>query len=621
MTEELETEEDFRDRLQSYLTRRFYFLQGLRDGLDKDISQEIDAYNGKDAQIDAMPSYTTKIKLPTVYSQVQTIKARMNRNLFEGDNYMKVFMEGKEFKKIQREVTMWAQAEMDKLKLKDRATDFLEQALVSRTSWILLRPINEKIPQDNGKVDTKFHIEYDIHPWRDVWFDTKARDVMSTDFFIKKISPMWKIFQHRDKYFNLENVHPTENAFSGEPGQRNSVDLQQDNYRGQNFSTGSETGPSYNEQEGQSQGTGMDEVEIHEYYGLFDFSPLQPSDPDYQPDMREIVATMTNKNNLIRYQEVTMPLRRSRLIFPIRPIRQASSLVGKSIPQLTKDQQHQLNLAESFRMQNLKNLVKLLFKYNKNSDINLEEIFNGDGNAIGWDEGPDDIQIFDQKNLLSETTLLIRDINQSIQATTGAVDAVSGGANVPDTARGQMALAQEANFKFQMMTENVYNDIRDFINYALILLIEYNSPKILLRWPEIGAFLDQDIADLEDNYYFDINLRDASTRRDLEQSQWANMIGIVGPLIQQNGGNMNELIKRLLTIFGMNDPEAVLEPESPDQIVAKLENNPQLKAEVFQIIQQLAAQKEGGAPAGPGGSPAPVQASEAADAQNIQELS
>ena len=324
MTEELETEEDFRDRLQSYLTRRFYFLQGLRDGLDKDISQEIDAYNGKDAQIDAMPSYTTKIKLPTVYSQVQTIKARMNRNLFEGDNYMKVFMEGKEFKKIQREVTMWAQAEMDKLKLKDRATDFLEQALVSRTSWILLRPINEKIPQDNGKVDTKFHIEYDIHPWRDVWFDTKARDVMSTDFFIKKISPMWKIFQHRDKYFNLENVHPTENAFSGEPGQRNSVDLQQDNYRGQNFSTGSETGPSYNEQEGQSQGTGMDEVEIHEYYGLFDFSPLQPSDPDYQPDMREIVATMTNKNNLIRYQEVTMPLRRSRLIFPIRPIRQAS---------------------------------------------------------------------------------------------------------------------------------------------------------------------------------------------------------------------------------------------------------------------------------------------------------
>ena len=201
------------------------------------------------------------------------------------------------------------------------------------------------------------------------------------------------------------------------------------------------------------------------------------------------------------------------------------------------------------------------------------------------------------------------------------MDAVSGGANVPDTARGQMALAQEANFKFQMMTENVYNDIRDFINYALILLIEYNSPKILLRWPEIGAFLDQDIADLEDNYYFDINLRDASTRRDLEQSQWANMIGIVGPLIQQNGGNMNELIKRLLTIFGMNDPEAVLEPESPDQIVAKLENNPQLKAEVFQIIQQLAAQKEGGAPAGPGGSPAPVQASEAADAQNIQELS
>ena len=521
-------------------------------------------------------------------------------------------------------MTQWAQAEMDKLKLKDRANDFLEQSLVSRTAWILLRPIDERLPMSNGKNASNFRIEYDIHPWRDVWFDTKARDVMSTDFFIKKISPLWKIFQQPDKFFNLENVHASENAFSGEPD-RNASDLQQDNYRSQNFSAGTEKGPDYSENEGQTQGTGMDEVEILEYYGLYDFSDTIPGDPNYKPDMREIVATMTNRRNLIRFQEVKMPIKRSRLIFPIRPIRQASSLIGKSIPQLVKDLQHQLNFAESYRMQNFKNMIKLLFKVNRNADIEEDDLFNGAGNVIFWDDSKDDVDIFQQTNLINEATLMIRDINLNIQSTTGAVDAVSGGQNIPETASGQKALAQEANFKFQMMTENVYNDIRDFINYSLILLIQFNAPNIILRHPEIGAFLDQDISDLEDNYYFDINLRDATTRRDIEQAQWANMIGIVGPLIQQQGGNMGELIKRLLTVFGMNDPEAVLDPETPDQIVQKLINNPSLRAQVDQILQQIAAQQQGaaapeGGPGGPTG-PAPVQNEGQITAEQIEATS
>ncbi|KKK82058.1 hypothetical protein LCGC14_2807170, partial [marine sediment metagenome] len=75
-----EEKKKFRDTMQSFLIRRFDRLDRLRAELDKDIKREIESYNGQDKKIDALPDYAEKIKLNTSYSQVQTIKARMNRN-------------------------------------------------------------------------------------------------------------------------------------------------------------------------------------------------------------------------------------------------------------------------------------------------------------------------------------------------------------------------------------------------------------------------------------------------------------------------------------------------------------------------------------------------------------
>ena len=619
------TDEDWAiaNELQSFLWRRLSHFEGLRNGLDRDIKDEIDAYNGVDKRINAMPDHFEKVKMPVVYSQVQTIVSRLIKSFFDGNNYLKIEMESDEFEDIQPEVTKWAQEEMDKVGLKYKARDFLEQALVSRTSWLVLRPVPSAIMRE-GKEYPGYRLEFDVHPFRDVWFDTKARTTGETDFFVKKIVPIYKFFERPDMYFNLDQVQPVSDPFFDRTGSTQAHDLNAKNYMSQNSSSASplENGPSYQEGDENNRGNGMSEVEIHEYFGTYDFSDKQPGEAGYVPDVREIIATIANRRTLIRWEFNTIKLDKKRLIFPIRPISQASNLVGKSLPQLVKEQQHQYNLAQTLRMTNYNNQVGMLFKYNKNADIDIDEIFNGSGNMIGWDENPDDIEIFNQPNLIGESNAMISEIMNNIQSVTGAVDSITGGgAGVPDTARGQQQMTNEAMLKFQMMSENIHIDLREFINYSLILLIKYNKEQILLKHPTIGPFLDQSMEELEKNYAFDINLRDNSIKRDVEQAQWANMVGIIGPMVQQNGGNMSYLTKELLKVFGMKNPEKVMEPESAEQIVTKMQSNPQLAAEVQNIIAAQAAEEQGATnPAGPSGSPAPVQTQEAQSA-NKPEIS
>ena len=304
-------------------------------------------------------------------------------------------------------------------------------------------------------------------------------------------------------------------------------------------------------------------------------------------------------------------------MFPIRELRQANSLVRKGISQLTRGMAEENNEIRSLRLQNLKTLVKLLWKYDRTAGIDIEELFAGEGNAVGYDGlmNKDAIALLPVPNLLRETSLMIQDGMQDMQQTTGAVDHVMGttsGRGLSDTATGTQTITEQAMFKFSMMADNIYDDLVEFINFVAILHLKNAKEAMELAYPELAvAFIKTLPEDLEDSYIFDIELKDISQRRDLQQHQWSNMIGVIGPMVQENGGNMQELLKQFLNVFQVPNKDKILQPESPDALAAKLWNNPALNQQVQAILAQRTAaeqeksgSKKGQTPSAPaGGSP------------------
>jgi len=572
--------------IEKYLTNRFEYLRELRQPLDVEILEEVEMFNNLDRDIRGKEDWEEKYENPYIYTITNTIVARIQLQLFGQSNYIKVFVEHPEFQDLEKEISQWLQEELDKIKLKSRSRDFIEEALTKRVSWLQLRPVN------NPKKKGKLKIEFDVLDWFDVWFDTKARQVMDTDFFIKKRKKLYEI-KGNPIYFNTEEL----SRFDGDDDDHAKV---KDEYSAKHSNPGST--PIYQEFEMQNNAT--DEVEILEYYGVYDFSKQNISDKDYKPDIKEVIFTWANRDKLIRAETNDIPTTRKRLMFPMRPLRQSNSLIGKGIPQLTKGMAHENNEARSLRMQNFKSLIKLLFKYDTNAGINLKEVFNGPGNAIGYDGimNKDGIDQFEQPNVVREASLMIQEGVQEMQQTTGAVDHVMGtnsGAGVSDTASGTRTITEQAMFKFSMMADNIYDDLLEFINFVAILFIHNAQEEIEMRHPKLIKFTNSAMItpeNLEESYVFDIEMRDLSQRRDLERHQWANMMGIIGPMVAENGGNSQELLRQFMNVFQIPNQDLILQEESPQAVASKLLRDEQLLAQVQQIVQQakLAEEQEKG---------------------------
>ncbi|GAG88753.1 unnamed protein product, partial [marine sediment metagenome] len=104
-------------------------------------------------------------------------------------------------KNIEKKVQHFAQEQLDRIKLKQQARDFIEDALVQRTVWLQLVPIL------NGKDLEK--IDFNVLKWFDVWFDTKQKKVEETDVFIRKYVKLYKILGLDKVYFNLDKIKQT----------------------------------------------------------------------------------------------------------------------------------------------------------------------------------------------------------------------------------------------------------------------------------------------------------------------------------------------------------------------------------------------------------------------------
>lgn len=566
--------------IEDFLDIRFRDLEDLRAPIDVDLKEEVDLYNDFDKNMQEWDENTKlgkrwwqeKRTIPYIYTIVQTMTARLMQIFFGKQNYMKIYVEDPAFKakeNFEKELQRWVQVELDKAKFKDQARDFFESALVKRTGWIELQPVVE-----NGKMT---RVDINSLDFYDVWFDTRQKKIEDSDFFIRKIVKMYKLEQMGKKYFNLDKV------------KESSVPADSDLKARQQYKVrhGVQEVLTYYDLEKNSV---TDEVVIHEYHGVYDISKKK-DDPEY----KQIIFTWANESVLIGAEINDLTTRRKVLIFPIRPVRQADSLVGKSIPQVTKDLQYLLNEIISYTVQNFKLLINLLFKYKKESGIDFDELFAGEGNAVGFEDNPEDLDIFNIPQMVQIGLAMMGQVIQIMQQTTGAVDYVMGtsaGRGITETATGINKITEQAMFKFQMMAENCYGDIKEVVNFVIVLWAKYNPEAVYEKYPLLKEFLEQTEEELEDSYVIDIGMNDLALRRDVERTSFLNGINIIGGLVEKVQGDSKKLLREVME---------KLEMDNVDEILRSAKNPQQLQQAMMQqmMMQQAAAggteeQKKGG---------------------------
>lgn len=516
--------------ITNFLTSRFSYLYDLRNTIDEDVKEEIDIYNNIDKYNDARLAHQKKYKINYLYAVVQTMVARIIQSLFGRENYIKIYIENETMLKYEKPLTAFVQDMLDNMRLKYRSRDFLEEALVQRGTFLQLRPVKD--PDKKS-----FDIDFMSLNFFDVWYDLMSSKVEDTDFFIRKIVFLNDIKFNDKVYFNTDKIDQTQPP---DPLREKQV------YQ-------AKTGKTYYDPE---KNNVTDKVELLEWYGRYDMS-----DNKDEPDFKEMIFTLANRQLLVRADEVTLETKRKRLFFPIRPLRMANSLMSKGIGQLLKDPQYQLNETASRMMDNIATLCGLLFKYKRDGSIDVKELFAGAGNGIGWEGAPTDIDIFQIPNLVQVLVGVQREIIQNMQQISGSVDYVMGtsaGRGITETATGISKITEQALFKFAMMTENIVQDIMDMVNYAVVLKFKYDKETILLEYPELEGFFATSETMIEETKYFDIAIYDLAMRREVERTQFINLLNIIAPLVGQNGGNMRELLRTIMERLQMDNVDAIL---------------------------------------------------------------
>ncbi len=411
-------------------------------------------------------------------------------------------------------------------------------------------------------------VEFNVLSFFDVWFDTRATQVMDSDYFVRNIIPLWKLKQNKDYYINIDEIEKT-----SMPEEYESEKVEK--FEAKHSSEGEKDVAYYDP----STNKVTDEVEILEYYGVFDLGTKD------NPKFEYVIFTWANREVLIRMEKIELETNRKFLIFPIRPMRQANSLIGKSPAQVTKSLQYLLNEAVSQTLHNYKLSVNLMFKYKKDADIDMEELFAHPGNAIGWEDAKDNVELFPIPNMVEAGLTMVSWIIQFMQQTTGAVDYVMGTSaarGVTETASGIQTITRQAMFKFQMMAENIQGDLADIVTYIMILWIKYNPEAVLAKFPGLADFFNQTDRDLEEGRVIDIAMNDLALRRDTERKQFLDGINIIIGIAEKVGADVVGILREVMTKLEMDNVDELL----------KNAKNPQ------EILKQIVAAQGGGAPPG-----------------------
>jgi hypothetical protein len=565
--------------LESFLSQRFKELEDARSDYDNEILENIQVYNNIDKNIDQKEDWEEKFRIPYIWTVIQTIVGRVRQALFSRTDYLKVFGEDETFRNIEKDLTRWFQSEMDYVQMRRQAKGYIERAVRDGMCWLQIAPR----PKDKDHKTWFFDLIQ--LGWFDVYFDPKAQHVMDTDFFVKKRKKLWKIMQRPSDFFQLDELMQTDPP---------DIDNLKDKYK----ALSGNANISYYELP-ETKMTA--EVELLEWLGEYDFGEGDPRDPDYKADIKEVIITFANRKKIIRIEVQEIRTRKKRLLFPIRPIVQENLLLGKSMISVIKDLQYELNEIRSLRMDNVKQNVKLLWKVKKNRDIELDELFGEGGNVVHVEEA-DDVTLFQTLNLVQPLSYISQDLLQDMQQTSGAVDHVMGTSaarGITETASGIKQMTDNAVFKFNMMGDNIKDDLVECMNFIVILRMKYAKDDILLKFPEIKPFLEQPDVMMEENTFFDIDMSDLAERKDVERAQWVNILNVIIPALQQIGGNMKELLRIVFKQFNVPQIDTLFQPdEQTQQVMAAMQ---WAQSPEGQMAMQQFMQSQAGAAQAPGG--------------------
>ena len=120
-----------------------------------------------------------------------------------------------------------------------------------------------------------------------------------------------------------------------------------------------------------------------------------------------------------------------------------------------------------------------------------------------------------------------------------------------------------------MMAENVYNDLLEFINWEMILWLEYNPEHVLKNYPKLAPLTNLTAVDLEDSRVLDIGLNDLTLRRDSERAQFINGGNIIAGMLEKVQGNLPAFLKEFMKKLEMdNIPNILKGAKTPEQIQA-----------------------------------------------------
>jgi hypothetical protein len=538
-----------RDEILAFLTQRRGALEQMRAPLDERMKEEIDLYNNKDDLQDTKPSYKESYKVPYLYGVTQTTKARILEAFFSRGQYIRILGEGSIFNSssgLETKLSKFIQNELDKGGFKREAKSFIEIGLTECTAWVEPRPIVDESGRFNG-------VEFHTYHFNDVWFDTSAKCVEDSDILIRRRCKLYELRQDPTKWMNLEQVYTS---------------TPPDDIRAKQRYEAANDAPMYYDV---AKNNVTDEVELKYYYGKYDLGEGNFNDPEYIPNFCDIVFVLANDNILVQVQKVETKTRRKKFIFPIRPIYQANQLVGKSMIQLTKSIAGIVNELKALTLQNAKLLVNLMFKYRRDGDVLLSELFGGPGNAISFKDNKDDVDIFNVPNVIGPLLAATNSAIVDIQETTGATNYMTGGSQgggITSTASGISQMRAETMIRTSMMAANIYDDIIDIVTFTIVLYAKYGQQYVAERNAELVPFFSQYEDLIEDSTFFDIAMSDLGERKELERNQFVNAMNIIAPLIQQIDSaqpGQFEGLKNLLRLFferlNMENADAILNPK------------------------------------------------------------
>lgn len=556
------------DLLESFTIRLNSFMRG-REPLDDLVLRYRKVFDfdfeDKKKPSEKIPS-GYKYSVPYVNTIIMTMVAFTIASLF-GDKRRTLTADIEDWVKglKGKDVENYCNSLLEKCKFKEKVFSMIVNAFVDPISWVQLIPIVEK---------NYFNLDIDTLNFFDVYWDTKAKYKDKTDYIVRSIKG------HLDLLYDTVHYYPEEvEKIKDTKPPEDIITLEDQQYETQ---TGGEVvyySPLVV--------NNNDKVEVMTWYTRYDLEGKGQK-------LDDVIVGIGNRLEIIRIELNPLKTRRKVLIYPIVANKNPNSLLGKSTVASVEDMQDLLNESIDLRQKHFRLLSKLLFKYNKNAEIDESELVADGGNAIGYSGDPKDLDTFEIRNMLKDMSAMVAEYIQLMQQTTGATDYLMGtsaGRGITETARGVTIIANNAMQKFNLTVTNMTPDLLDIITYIIILFNKNDKNRNRVNQYNVKKFAAMDELSIEESFNFDLVFKNQASDVDRERAQMISALNVVGQYLVASGGDLKTFMKVILEKFDLKTRDI-------KEIMGETEEAKKRAKEMQAGLMDLIS--KGGAPGGAG---------------------